>query len=60
MLQDCLIQGKIHQVIRHKYMARFGKPSGLLTTMCRNLNEFLLSACRLLHALPSASAAVRG
>lgn len=57
MLQEHLIQGKSHQVIRHKYLACFGKPRGLLTTMCRNLNEFLLSACLVLHSLSSASAA---
>lgn len=59
MLQEHLIQGKIHQVIRHKYLACLGKPCGLLTTACRNVNEFLLSACLVLHTLPSASAAVR-
>lgn len=43
MLQEHLIQGKIHEVIRHKYLTCFGKPCGLLTTAGRNLNEFLLS-----------------
>lgn len=43
MLQEHLIQGKIHEVIRHKYLTCFGKPCGLLTTARRNLNEFLLS-----------------
>lgn len=57
MLQEHLIKGKIHQVIRHKYLACFWKPCGLLTTTCRNVNEFLLSACLVLHTLPSASAA---
>lgn len=45
MFQEHLIQGKIHCVIRHKYLASFGKLCGLLTTMCRNVNELLLSAC---------------
>lgn len=43
MLQEHLIQGKIHEVIRHEHLACLGKPCGLLTTAHRNLNEFLLS-----------------
>lgn len=43
MLQEHLIQGKIHEVIRHKYLACFGKHCGLLTTARRHLDEFLLS-----------------
>jgi len=53
MLQENLIQGKIHQVIRHKHLACFGKPCDLTTTICRNLNEFLLSTCLVLHTLPA-------
>lgn len=43
MLQEHLTRGKIREVIRHKYLACFGKSCGLLATACRSLNEFLLS-----------------
>lgn len=51
MLQEHLIQGDFHHVVRHRYLPCFWKS---LTVTCRKLNELLLCfRC----TLPSASAA---